>query len=388
MKNWKLKKIVLISLLVILLSGCRTNHELTEENPVTTPLTTNDVEMSDDLSPDVLPYIIVDQEANSIVLIDLLTNERLADFSVEEDEMVLGFYSFPDHHYNVLVMADIDRDEEGGFALSFGGDSDENRTLTFLVLDASLNPIQTFEITDEQLFFGIWNAAVVFVDEEILVYYHDFMFGSGLYVYNVNTNSRSLVMEVENGLFLGKIQSTSLPDHLAFQGGRLDDEIHTYYGVIDLESGRIQYSQTDLPTSMMMVQGNYLLLTENPPAAFQRGVPRSEVVVFNLVTGEERILQLEGYESMNAIVIGDRYVLTGTYEQIRLYDIQTNDMVLERQPSVEMVRIESEMDADGELIEGVYPSIHMFLAINNYLYAVIFDIGDGTLHVELITIEE
>jgi len=137
-----------------------------------------------------------------------------------------------------------------------------------------------------------------------------------------------------------------------------------------------------------MVQGNYLLLTENPPPAFQGGVPHGKVIIFNLETGEERVLQLEGYESMNAIVIGDRYVLTGTYEHIRLYDIQTNDIVLERQPSVEMVSIESEIGANGELIEGVYPGIHAFLAINNYLYAVIFDIGDGTLHVELIAIEE
>jgi len=209
MKNWKFKKTALLGLLIVLLSGCRTNDGLTEENSMTNPLGTNGVE-----TLDVLPFIVGDQESNNIVLIDLLTNERLAEFLVEEDQMIVGLYSFPSNYYGALVVSGIDG-EEGSFSLR----GEEN--LIFFVLDASLNLTQTFEIRDEQLSFEIWSAAVVFVDEEILIYYHDFMFGQGLYVYNATTNSRSLVMEVESDFILHQIESTSSPDRLAFRGSRL-----------------------------------------------------------------------------------------------------------------------------------------------------------------------
>ena len=326
---------------------------------------------------------------NGISLVDLFTGEIIAEaqFLFEEDQMVREIHEFPDGTYGAFVLSgvDITRDEDGTIAgASWGSDVD----LTFFLFDSELNLMQEFAITEERVAWALWGAVVRFVNGEVVIYYHDRVWGEGLYVYNVMTHSRDYIeIDIDEEIFIDQLYATALPNQFAFLGNRINDETHKYYGVIDVETGLVQYSRTDFSVGSMVVNGSYLLLTENPPPAFLGGVPESKVIVFNLITGEERFVQLASYESLYAIVIADRYVLTGSWERIRLYDIQTNELVLDRQPAVEMIRVYSEIDADGEHVDGVYPHIRQFLTISEGLYGVLFDTGDGTPHVEFIVID-
>lgn len=370
--------------LLVALAGC-SNEVL--ENEISTHLQMSDETQEIEVTLSEISHLVLSENKDTLFLVDVLTNEIVNEFWVEGDHLIVSTQTFPGGYYGAFIMdgMEIVRDDEG-FLVSWGSSSTDNLSLSLWLFDADLHVGDRFEITDESLFFEWSRSTVLWIDGAPLIYYHDSMLGEGLYVYHATTNSRELVMEMENGFLINQLQPTSMPDLLAFYGSRLGDEIHTYYGVINLETQHMKYAQTDLPVSGMVVQGNYLLLTENPPPSVQGGVSRGEVVLFNLTTGEDRIIQLDPHESRGAMVIGDRYVLTGSHEWIRLYDIETNSVRLEHPPSVEMIRIKSEINASGEHVEGTYPHIHTFLAIEAGLYAVIFDGGDGTLHAELIVL--
>ena len=232
---------------------------------------------------------------------------------------------------------------------------------------------------DEQLISAsLLSVAISYEQDRLKIYYP---VGNHIYSYDVNSHEVNLIREIDEMFFLTNLEIVS-HRQLAFLSENLDCTEQKYFGVVNLESGEAQSQQLDFPVSKMIIQGSYLLLTENTPPAFWGGILRGEVIVFNFITGESYIIKLEGYESANAIVIDNRYILTGTHELIRLYDIQTNELILERQPSIEMIHIESTVSE-----EGIYPHIHTFLLVSPGLYAIVFDTGDGSFHVEFVMIE-
>lgn len=373
----KLYSVVVVSIL-LLFNSCDDQGELVEISQEKFRIVENIQDLSNNSYLKKLPYITINVENNSIILINLLDNEALAEFFVEADVRIFDIQQFPSGHYAVLTMAGMEMHGTEGF--SWGGEME--LTLMLLFLDEELNLVQEFEITDEQLMMGLFVTTLTYSDDRLKIYY---AYNSSIYFYDASSQETTLITELDEGLFPLNLRLTSM-NQLVFLADNLESSTDIYYGVIDLETKNTQYFSTDLPVSDMVVQGSYLLLTENPPPAFQGENPRSEVIVFNLITGDQRIIQLEGYESMNAVVVDDHYILTGSHEKIRLYELTTNDILLDIEPTVEMIRIDSKINTEGELVEGIYPVIHTFLAVDDGLYAIVFDIGDGTetFHVEFI----
>jgi len=395
-----LKKIKILGLAVVLviLVGCEGNNGLVdsvqedgmpviEENRGTPQVVENIEDFQKEDEP--YDYLRAYRNFDGIVLRNLLTDEVVAEitFSLEEDQAVQEVYEFANGYYGALMIDGVDilRDEDGELVgMSWTGEGNA----TFFLFDSELNLIDEFEITSDNV-NRAWSNVIVFEGNEILIYYYD-NWESGLYVYNLMTNLTIRVeIDLDKEIFVSQLHQTDIPNQLAFVGTRTNDEFHTYLGVMDLETGHVQYKRTDFQYNHIVISGNYFLLTERVQPAFMGGVPEGKAMIVNMLTGQEHLLQVEGYESMRGMVIANRYFLTGSHEHIRLYDIVTNEMVLEREPSVQLLpRVESTIGANGEHIEGVYPGIQEFFKLRQGLYAVVFDIGDGTQHMEFIVIEE
>jgi len=394
-----LKKLFCFGMFAALLVGCNANNEAIDEqlpSLSTDPQTNHNSETSNDeglgdiadsVDVDSLPLIMIDED--HLILIDALTNEVLAEFVPEKNLVFLdvqqlandifGFSSVPyleagDGFYRIET-------DDGIFTILADGTLVEFQSYFFL-LDQSFNLVREFRLTDENATtlsnYVTWN------DDQLKIYYS---LENRIYVYNVNQSETVFMTEIEDSFRLQRIELIN-ENQVAFLASHWDNTNYTYYGVIDLDTGETRYSNTDFPVREMVVNGEYLLLTENIPP--QIGVPqdelssRGEVILFNSRTGEDSVFQLERLESRLATVIGNRYVLTGSHEHIRLYSIETNEIVLERQPEKEMILIES-FDED---IEGIHPHIYTFLSLGDGIYAVVFNDGHDIFHVEWIVLED
>ena len=333
-------------------------------------------------------YLRIYRDFDRIALRSLLTDEVVTEFtfSLEEDQVVRDVYEFANGYYGALIVGgfDISRNEEGEvIGWSFFGEGDA----MFFLFDSELNLVEEYEVTNDDL-VSSWSTVVTFENSEILIYYFD-KWESGLYVYNLMTHTTTQIqIDLDEDILINQLQHTVVSNQLAFIGSRINDEANLYLGMIDLETNQVQYTRTDFDPNEVIISGNYFLLTEGVPPAFMGGVPEGKAMIINMLTGEEYLLRVDGYESMRGMVAANRYFLTGSHERIRLYDIATNEMVLEREPSVEMLPyVPSSIGPNGEHIEGVIPHIREFIAVRTGLYVVVFDIGDGTTHLEWIVID-
>jgi len=364
-------------ILTLLLSACsQRDDSMTKIN-----LAQNVSEVLNEISLITLPYIKIPYRENRVTLVDLLTNETLVEFNIDNDVTMHSVQRLTNNHYGIFTVPKIEGSDsivmvggdDGVFFIAPDGSLIEAKS-SFLLLDADLNLIQEFEISDKQLILGLSESTISHTDGHLVIYY---AFNNNIYVYDLNDHETTLVAILEETALISQLELI-IGDQLAFSGSSWENHRATYYGVINLETGETSLLRTDFPVTSMVVSEHYLVFPKNT-----NSISSSEIVLFNLTTEEERMFQLERYESMNATVIAGRYVLTGTYAHIRVYDIETNKIMLDAVPSKEMARIEANHD-----VEEIIPGIETFLRIYDGLYAVVFSVGDGTFHVDLIIIEE
>ena len=313
---------------------------------------------------DVLPALNR-QGIGDVVLSNLLNNERLAEFSVQPDEMILTTQTLTTGDYGILAVSGME--EEGGF---FWMSPEMDLTATLLLFNQNLELSEEIVLTDEAI--ATHNATIFYHEGAIKIYY---AINHHLYAYDVFAGVTTQVVALEENFNFEQI-AIATHNQVVFVAGKLGNETQLYYGSVCLNTQEITLLETDFPIADMVIGGNHLLLTENIPP---RQEPRGEVIVFNLVTKEAHTVQLENYESMVATVIADRYVLTGSYQHIRIYEITTNAIVLDASPAVTLTRVHD---------EEVPPHIHDFLTLNENLYAIVFNDGSDVFHVEFIELEE
>ena len=227
----------------------------------------------------------------------------------------------------------------------------------------------------------------VIYDGENLTFYY--LQGNRIYMYNALTHETTLVFEAEDGLRFDAI-SWADDEQLAFLGQKRGSN-YTYFGVTDLSNNEIAYDYAEFSGPRLNVYGNYLLLLEDRN---ERGEYRNEVIVFNLITHESTIIQVEDGESLDGVasVIADRFVLTTTLDRIRAYEIATNQIVLERSPLIELRRDTEFFTQTPRFItikEGLlYGAVFEIEDFSIATYEGVLDVGVHFLHTEFIVIEE
>jgi len=335
--------------------------------------------------PSTIPHLIIDFEnARSISVIDLLSNEELSRFILDDDLVVRGAFSFNNGYFALLVGKENRQD--GRIDLSI------NEQLRYLILDYSLNLIAELFITDDglQRSFYHFGSDVFYENNQFVVYYvTDWMEAEingenqSIRRYNVHTGQTDILFEMDdNELSINRIRKVT-EEIIAFTANRLSDEVNLHYGFIDFQTGEMTvfYEAFNLSYRNLAILAPYVLLAESltAPTMGERrvidAVERGEVIVINVETGQRHHIDLPSIESIWAILSKDGQHVVTAYENANLfrkYDIETGDLVFEQL-----------FEFKGDTLDELIP-----ISSNVYLVRSSNCNSDGTFYRELLTFLE
>ena len=276
-------------------------------------------------------------------LIDVTTGEVAGNFVVADNEIIWDILNFANGYFGVLVGTVSPADEFG-----FITDNSDSE-LRYVVFDATLEVVGEFAMTDEGT-YGLgyvgsrMGSHAVFTGTELLIYYPFTTMQAAWYDsvqsirrFNATTGETEILTEVtEVGLNLNRVMRVT-PEIVAFTGNRTNVYGQLEYGFVNLTTGAVTvFSEPNFNAnhSGFMTHGEHVLITEEfaPPTM---GVPgglsvlRGEVVVFNVMTGANRVINVGGIGSFWAILSGDgRYVVTidENLNYLQKYDIATGNL--------------------------------------------------------------
>ena len=320
-----------------------------------------------DLDLDNIPFLVSDFETGGTFLVDLLTNDVMAEFSIDNVRL-FGVSQLSMKYYSAFGLSGI---EEDNLSFTITDLDIPYLELSLFILDDMLNIIEEIEITDSALIMTNHIAAVSYEQDRLLIYYPDWQC---IYVYNVNEQVSTRVVSMEEDIFLNQVRVISA-NELAFTARGFDDDVNFYYGLINLETLEIQlFYEAHFHQHQMIVYGYNLILTDDS---------RSEIIVLNLLTRENRIIQLDNNESQNVKLVGDgRFILTRYgrwhpthYSRIRLYDIETLEILLEHEITADDLGVSEEILLLEfiEIDKGVYGIV--IGAENMEFYTLLIMIG-------------
>jgi len=345
----KIKILGLIALLLVLVA-CGSEDEYIEINETTVPDEVEEITAR--------LHLIWGSTNDYVVLIDGLTGEEVAHYERSSDEMISGAFNLGNGHFGLLIREASEEEMAEGIFSSSNEDDERHR---YLILDESLNVMEDLIVTDEDFSYlgSLFSAQPVFEGGELMVYYvftqmqafwHDDV--QSIRRYNVHTGETEVLFEFEDtDLHLDRVARVT-PELMAFRGTRTGVTGAVEYGFANLTTGQYQlFDEADFHFnhSGFMSQGSHVLITEEfiPPVMGQFGgepeVERGEVIVFNVETGVNRLIQLEGLESFWAILSLDgRYVVTvdPSHSYLRKYDVVTGELAVEQAIDLEGARIE------------------------------------------------
>jgi len=345
----KIKILGLIALLLVLVA-CGSEEESIEVNETTAPDEVEDATTQ--------LHLIWGSTNHYVVLIDGLTGEEVARYERSSGEIISGIFNLGNGYFGLLIREASEEEIAEGFFVSTLEDDERHR---YLILDESLNVIEDLVVTNEDFSYvgALFSAQPVFEGGELMVYYVFTQMQAIWYDdvqsirrYNVHTGETEVLFEFEDeALHLDRVVRVT-PELIAFRGTRLNVERAVEYGFANLTTGEFQlFDEADFHFnhSGFMSQGSHVLITEEfiPPVMGQFGgepeVERGEVIVFNVETGVNRLIQLEGLESFWAILSLDgRYVVTidPSHAYLRKYDVETGELAVEQAIDLEGARIE------------------------------------------------
>lgn len=303
-----------------------------------------DNDFVDDEILDIAPHLVWGSNTTYVVLIDLLTGNELAEFSVESGQMIWNFFDFGKGYFGALISNLTDAGMMWDMNEGTDGATHDEENWRYLIFDTALNIVDEILITDDYLqsMTGHFITYVSYQAGQLMVYYITHLEAQTVYSYNTHTGATEIFLEVDDvTLFFGDIQMIST-EYLAFRGTRLGDEVSVYYGFVDLEHHEITvFSESDFRATSSMngliVSGSYLLINEEFSAPTMGGgnvltVDRGEVLVAHAETGNHYVVQLDGMESVwaNLSKNGSHVVTvdeTGSY--FRKYEVVSGNLAYE-----------------------------------------------------------
>ena len=407
-----MKKIKIWGLIAImfLLTACneRTSNETEQESNSTitqetsTQNTTPTLENNDPDNGSYLPYYLV-WYGLEVALIDFTTGEKMGTFAVEEDVVLWNFFNLSNGYFALLVehglgdgLSSIIWDEEGNQTIIDGSGNEINPddiNLRMLILNNELTIVDDLEITNEDLQditvrFGM---DVVYEEGQIVIYYvtdwwvqmlQDYEELQSIRRYNLHAGVTDELFKIsDTALLLEKVRRMT-PEVIAFTGTALHSEIDALrYGFINLTTGEIVvFEESAFPINSydrLHTSNSTVLIREElaPPTMGVWGAPisvlRGEVVVFNVSTRENRLIQLDGLESHWATLSLDgRYVVTvdPTFSYFRKYDISSGNLA-----------VEYAINMQGDRVREI-------TALPDGRYGIRIATEDGTIHFNLVTL--
>ena len=286
---------------------------------------------------------------DSVVLIDLESNEQLHTLSFEGELMVMDVLNSNTGDFAVSVRPVIHYSLMPHFFDHFGN------YVRYLILDEELNVVDEFFITDERLLSNFntlrHGSHTVFVEGELIIYYmvEDEVYGvmdQTLRRYNLHTRESNVLFAIQDDLgefvFLNAVRRV---DEHTFFVSILQSVVaeNKQFGFIDLLSEEfIAYYEPFDSGNMPEFSGNYVLFREAPN--FGNMIPgqpfpsfeleRNEVLIVNTETRERHFIELLGIENMQAVLsLTGEYVVTmdNTLTLFRKYEIETGNLVFEQE---------------------------------------------------------
>ena len=296
---------------------------------------------------EIIPYLIHDLENRNIIkLVDLLSNEELYTFALNENIIILDIFN---SEGTSVVFAWISSDDEWNV---FDNVSDR---VKFLIFDDELNLIGEFFITDSELtknWFTLTSTNdIVFTGDSLSIYYlEDRMWTASsseqqtLYRYDVFTGETHPLFEItDENLIINALRKID-EDVLFFNANRDGDQLNMYFGFINLETEEKTIHYETFNRGGFVYSGNHILFTEAPDP--NRLVPgqistfilsRSEIIVINTETMIQYTIPLSGLESMWATLSWDGskiVTINDEFTVFRKIDIITSNVVFEQEVSI------------------------------------------------------
>lgn len=334
-----------------------------------------------------------DQEAgnSSLSLINFLTGENLKTIYLSENEVVLDVIQDFSTDYFIVIKATTEVD----FTSAVIGIMDSEDGLTLLLEDGSRLPaVQNVVIYDGHL-----NERMSLKSLEMLFSRNTFIYDGGnlvqyfydstsrfIYLYDLNEDMKNEIVALPAVIsfpILGHIGGNNLGFY-----DNIDDGCRSHIGTIEIDAGKFHYVETDFTISQMFESGDYLIFTEaiSSPGFCGQNEATGNVLIYRISTHENWILNVDPGGSHNARVIADRYILTTTIEEIKLYELNSGQLLHTQILEVEFENIETELLEDDDDIEGVYPYFYRLAQLNERIFALIFNDGIDGFVVELVEI--
>ena len=323
------------------------------------------------------------------MLLNALTLDILAELVVEEETWLFGPIELGSDFYGVfgsLGTGGLMTDEGVFTYLSDGTLTEAN--VVFHLVDEALNVIDTFDIIDPQLISNYFRSIISYENGILLFYYLDW---GGIYVYNAKTQETSHIMAAGDFIFHRIILTPN--NELAFVASTIKDEEHMHYGIIDLETGNINFSsETDLNIYDLFIDGENIVLRYSASHDGSEG----GFIVVNVLTYESDILPLADDDGMNAKLISNGQLILARHTEwsisplprVRVYDRYAMTILFEHEMTV----------ADLNLEAGEEIFYNEFVAVTENIYALVigistsdglgFDLDSVRFHTTFIVIEE
>ena len=346
-----------------------------------------------------MPYSLV-WSGPGVELIDFSTGESRGTFMADGGGMIWNFFPFDNGYFGLVVEYGFEGgntigvDADGNFAVSDGSGSENSQDeagLRFYILNDELTVVEDLEITNEELQDAMvrFGMDVVFEGGQLVIYYPTYWVRAAwgydehqsIRRYHIHTGITEDVFDIlDETLVLREVRRV-MPERIAFTGGVLHNETGALrYGFVDLTTGETTvFEESAFPINSndkLHVVGSTVLIREElaPPTM---GVPsgvsvlRGEVVVFNVITGENHVMQLDGLESHWAVLSADgNYVITvcPSLSYLKKYEISSGQLVAQQG-----------IDLPGERVVNIVP-------LPDGQFGVRSATVDGIVHFELVSL--
>ena len=322
-----------------------------------------DDELHDELA-ELKPMIQIAMHQNRVMLINLLTGESLSSYELDEEEVVDQVWDLGNGYYAAW----------GGVPGTFDFDTGDIVPDDFriIIFDENLNSLETLSY-DEKALPMLLFSLLRFVNGELFVYglawnenWEDPL--TDFLRINVHTAKVETLFEVNQSLEL--YEFVNIDQILVFD--RIIDwtagRVHTYYGLLDLETGAVQFFKregfahrhVDFHDSTMLIAESHATTVVN-----------HEVILFDWENQSSIFIQLEDDESMWARFSYDSNQIVTVNEALsvfRKYDFNGELMI--EVPFELPATIEGEEDfEEGDFLDTMYSGFAIY-PITDQLYVM------------------
>ena len=335
------------------LAGCSENEEqnisdnnLNEQHRVTSTEELSDITHGENLGGvSQLARRWNGDDVNQIALINVITDEIILSYEFDEYEYIEHVWTLNNGYHVAWVGEENFRNREfriwqaqEEFGADFSSTTQDDRTeaernMRMVIFNESLLYIESLPFTQGHI--RLSNSALTMIDNELLIYGIRNMYSPtaptwDVMRHNIHTGEVVVLFEHDREPTLTTVEFVD--DHRIFIWytiGAGTPQVRTFYGLLDVETGQIDsFEQSGFLNGGIYFTDSKVILTE--PTAFGEFDLRNEIVVFDIETLEQQLLQLGHGETLLArpSLDGNHIVTISRRESVfRKYDI--NSMLFE-----------------------------------------------------------